>query len=180
MKPLFSSFVLILLFTAALYPQSDKAKRIKEIREEYTTLKSAIERIEKSDEQAHQSALAVNELVVNKLNKSWPAVGNYSVVYRFYYEQTGEQHYPETLLMVTKKTVSAARTYYQEYLFEETGELMFYFTKSESDGEHRIYFKDGKLLDYKGKDDRLMAAATTSGAKAKAREIYEMFRLSIE
>ena len=180
MRVLFAAFLLLLVGTAAVFAQTDKTKRIKEIRDYYTKVSNEIERIEKDEEAAFQSELAVNELVVNKLNKSWPAVGNYTVIYRFYYKQMGEDHYPSHLVKVTKKTVSAARTYYQEYLFEENGELMFSFAKDSSGEDLRLYYKDGKFLDYKGSGDRLLAAASSSGAVLKAGELKEMFRLSID
>ncbi|MDH3529906.1 MAG: hypothetical protein OEQ28_10105 [Acidobacteriota bacterium] len=180
MKHVVVAISIILLMTAAIYSQSDKADRIKEIREHYESVKSEIAKIERSEEAALQSELAVNELVVNKLNKSWPAVGNYSVVYRFYYKQTGEQNYPETLVLVTKKTVSAARTYSQEYLFEESGKLMFYFEASGSESEYRIYFKNGKMLEFKGTGDKAVAVAAAAAGDAGAKAVREIFRQSIE
>jgi hypothetical protein len=143
MKKLLGGFLFLLIFTFSISAQKSVEKQIESIRKIYTEISNKIATTEKDEESGHTSDLAVNELVVNKLNKSWAAVGNYRVVYRFYYQNRDEEPYPTQLVKATKTTESAARRYYEEFVYDKTDNLIFYFEKSEDDEkplERRIYF----------------------------------------
>lgn len=176
--------VLSIVFLAiAAYPQTDNSKEINTIRDEYTKVKLEIEKIEKDEDAAFQSYLAVNELVINKLNKSWPAVGNYTETYRFYYKQAGEEPYPDHLVFVTRTTVSAARKYYKEYLFDDSKKLVFIFVKDYEEGEERRgYFKSGELIEYSGEAEKFstLPSSFATAALEKAAKLQSLFTLSIE
>jgi len=179
MKRLVIIPILVLLAAAAVFPQKDNTAKIKKIRDFYTSVSNEIEKIEKDEEAAFQSGLAVNELVVNKLNSSWPAVGNYLVVYRFYYERIGEEHYPNHLVKVSVRTEAAARRMYEELLFNESGKLVFFFEKTDTGDEHRLYFENEKLIQYAGPGDKSFAAARTVDVKKESERLTNLFKLSI-
>lgn len=157
--------LVFLLIPFAAYSQSDDAK-IKSIQGRYSSIKAEIKKLESSEEAGIQSPLAVNELVVNKHNKSWPAVGNYSVIYRFYYKQFGEEPYPDTLIFVTKKTVSAAREYFEEVLFGETYGVALIRQKDADGNEHLGYFDGDRLIKYVGQGDKANRAALVAVQKS--------------
>ena len=176
MRHCFSVLTLLFVVPIGAYSQGDHSKAVEAIRDHYTKVTKEIERIESNKEAASGSELAVNELVVNKLNKSWPAVGNYSVVYRFYYKQFGEEPYPDSLVMIRKKAVSAAREHHEEWLFSDDGTLAFYFFKDEEGAEHRLYYSGEEVLSYVGKGDKLDLSARAS----KVREYIRLFFISIQ
>jgi hypothetical protein len=146
-----SIFILSILLSISTSAQKETRieTKIKTIRDLYTETNLTIKEIESDTEKAKGSRFAVNELVVNKLDKSWAAVGNYKVVYRFYYQNTGEEPYPTQLVKVTIATESAARRYFEEFLYDRASSLVFYFEKSEEDeapAERRIYFDKWKAI----------------------------------
>lgn len=179
MKYIFSFAILLCLTSVAAQAQTDKSKEIRAINEHYAKVTEQIEKIEMDEEAAFESDYAVNELVVNKLNKSWPAVGNYSVVYRFYYKQVGEQPYPDQLVMVKKQTVSAARKYFEEYLFGDDGSFVFMFYKGGPGEEFRLYFSSDKLIKDDGLRDKFDRAAMLAQA-SNSKEYIRLFILSIQ
>lgn len=126
--------------------QETADQKVEEIRKIYAETSAKIEKVEKGSEEERLSGIAVNELVVNKTGKSWPAVGTYKVVYRFYYDSAGEDPYPSRLLKITVNTQSAARKYFEEFVYDHSGKLMFYLERTEADEmpeERRVYFEDG-------------------------------------
>jgi hypothetical protein len=182
MKRLLFVPIFILFGTALVFSQTDHSKQIKKIREFYTSISTEIEKIEKDEEAAKFSDLAVNELVVNKLNRSWPAVGNYSVVYSFYYKRVGEEHYPDHLVKATIKTQSSARSYYREFVFGNDGKIVFSYDKSEDNPEQRIYFKNGDFLEYRDGSKTTVSkdSAVVKEALKEAGRIKKLFEISIQ
>lgn len=123
--------------------------KIEKIRALYVETNQTIEEIESDADKAKVGKFAVSELVVNKLDRSWAAVGNYKVVYRFYFQNGYEEPYPTQLVKVTIATESAARRYFEEFLYDKTGALVFYFEKSADDEapeERRIYFDKSTVI----------------------------------
>jgi hypothetical protein len=149
-----SAFMVFALFLFSALSDSVSAqetadKKVELIRMIYSTTNAKIEKVEKGGEEDRLAGIAVNELVVNKTGKSWPAVGNFKEVYRFYYDNDGENPYPSRLLKITKSTESAARRYFEEYVYDLKGNLVFYFERSEEGEkplERRIYFDSGKAF----------------------------------
>ena len=154
-------FLFVFALSFSVSAQQSVDKKIENIRKIYTEISQNISATEKTEESGRTSEIAVNELVVNKLNKSWAAVGNYKVVYRFYYQNQDEEPYPTQLVKVTRSTESAARKYFEEFVYDENDKLIFYFEKSE-DGEapleRRIYFQNEKpirLVEDKNSNDKI-------------------------
>jgi hypothetical protein len=140
---------LSMAFSAAVSAQETADKKVELIRMIYSTTSAKIEKVEKGGEEDRLAGIAVNELVVNKTGKSWPAVGNFNEVYRFYYDNDGENPYPSRLLKITKSTESAARRYFEEYVYDLKGNLVFYFERSEEGEkplERRVYFDSGRAF----------------------------------
>jgi hypothetical protein len=149
MKKHLFSFLLILIFAFSVAAQQNVDKQVEKIRKIYTEISQIIEESDKDKDAEHPSGFAVNELVINKSNLSWAAVGNYRVVYKFYYQNRDEEPYPTQLVKVTKSTESAARRYYEEFVYDEADQLIFYFERSEDDEvplERRIYFEKEKAI----------------------------------
>lgn len=187
MKTRLFAILLLLIFVFSV-PAQDVEKQIKEIRAAYTSVSQLIAETEADPEKARYGELAVNELVINKLERSWAAVGNYKVVFRFYYQNMGEEPYPTELVKVTKKTESAARRYSEEFLFDTTGALIFYFEKSE-DGvapeERRLYFQKGKairIVEDAEKRDKLTSEDldTAKDVVRRGARVRDVFLRSIE
>lgn len=149
-----------LLFFVLLLPTvgiaSDQNKAVEQIRRAYDDIGKKIELSEKGIEESSYSGIFCSELVVNRNNHIWPVVGNYKLSYRFYFELSHiEGHeYPDRLRKVVMTSSMSSRSYYSEYLFDESGALVFYFTKpneppigdEEQRVEQRIYFAGGRPI----------------------------------
>lgn len=148
MKIIFT-LCLLLLFVPVISAQTID-KTVEKIRTYYTGVSEKATAAETDDDQGQYGELFVNELSVNKRNHQWRAVGIYQPTYRFFYKTMGETMYPESLVMVKTERRVSDRTYREEYLFSETGALLFYFQKAENDdqapAERRVYFNLGKAV----------------------------------
>lgn len=142
------SLLLLFSFTFNISAQHVE-KQIEQIRKTYNELSERIAYTEKDEESGKTSGLAVNELVINKLDRSWAAVGVFRITYRFYYQNKGEEPYPTELVKVTRIAEISARRYAEEFVYDSSGSLIFYFERSEDDDatlERRIYFAKGKPI----------------------------------
>jgi hypothetical protein len=157
-------------------------KRVEEIKRLYTQVNEQIAESERVEE---STGVYCNELVVNKGDKSWPAVGIYRTVVKFYYT-FGDREidpYPNRLLKITVTTKRSDRQEYAEYLFNPAGQLIFYYEKKNDEGspaESRLYFAANRLI-RRMKAQRivdvnsLQALEDAKGAlneKTKLREIF--------
>lgn len=88
------------------------------------------------------SSVYVNELRVNAGRTSWPAVGIYTSTIHFYYEIQGEGPYPNHLFKIDVRTERSARAETEEFLFDSSGKLIFYFG-NDGETETRAYFAEG-------------------------------------
>jgi len=122
-------------------------QRIEEIRRLDRQVNEQIALTERVEE---GTGLYCNELVVNKGDKPWPAVGIYRTVLMFYYTfgDREKDPYPNRLLKITVMTNRSARQESAEYLFNPGGQLIFYFEKGEEDpqAERRYYFASERLI----------------------------------
>lgn len=136
--------------------QSDK--RVEEIRRIYQETNQKVAECEVNGE---TSAVYLTEMTVNKNNGSYPAVGIYKSVIKFYYTFGNREKnpYPNRLLKISVTTNRSSLTENTEFLFNEKEQLIFYFEKIE--GEKRIYFSaekpililsDEKSIDLKSKN----------------------------
>jgi len=112
------------------------------------------------------SSIVVAEFLVNKHDASYPAVGIFQSTVTFYYSfgDREKNPYPYRLLKVTVATRRSDQREASEYLFAESGELIFTYAKNE-DGEWRAYFQTGRLI-------RMLKGDTIiSNSAAEARRI---------
>lgn len=140
--------ILIILTTACVTVISAQTdKRIEEIRDLYTQTNEAIAIAEK---EAPYSEIYVVELSVNKTGNSYPAVGIYSNISRFYYTfgDREKDPYPNRLMKINVVTKRAAMITNSEFLFNAAGQLVFGFVKTDGEEarETRLYFAAGQLI----------------------------------
>ncbi len=149
--------VLLLLCSLLLAVNvSAQEKAVAEIRRLYEEIGQKIELSEQGGDESPYVEIVCNELVVNRNQRVWPAVGNYQATYKFYYDfaHTEEHHYPDRLRKVVMQSRMSDRSYYEEYFFDEAGALIFYYTKPDEPPigdeqppvERRIYFAGGRPI----------------------------------
>lgn len=120
------------------------------IRKAYTEMKA---RMAKSEARAAKRepapGIVLTEIVVNRNNAPWRAVGIYRVVYRFWHEEAKGATSPRRLRFVEVSAAISARKYSQEYLFNPQGRLIFHFRRSEEPGappDLRVYYSAGRPI----------------------------------
>lgn len=179
-----SAALLICLLAATGQPGFAQTadKRIETIRDAYNAAKESIERAERGDE---SSEYFVNELVINRAEAQYPAVGTYRSRQRFYYTygDRSQNPYPDRLRMVLIETLRAGVVESEEYLFADTGDLIFYFNRI-GDGEQRLYFADRKLIRRLDGQISVSLSVRQSVEAAKvaletASKLYTIFRSSL-
>lgn len=145
---------IILLFGCATFSFSQTDRRVEEIRKIY---QETNKKVTECEENGNTSTTFLTQMVVNQNGGSYPAVGIYKTVVKFYYTfgDREKNPYPNRLLKILVTTKRAALTEISEYLFDEQGQLIFYFEKKE-DVERRVYFtleKPIKIL----QDDKMLS-----------------------
>ena len=140
-------FVLFLLASSLQIAAQQDDKRIEAIRRLSMQVNEQIEESERVEE---GTGIYCNELIVNKGDKSWPAVGIYRTVIKFYYTfgDREKNPYPNRLLKITVTTNRSDRQEYAEYLFNPAGQLIFHYEKGsdKTDSERRYYFASERLI----------------------------------
>ncbi len=122
-----------------------------EIRAHYTDVN---QQISQAAEQGYEGSLYQNQWVSNKNGKSWPAVGNYSEVVDYWYNDPpghlpAEERNPRSVLL--KINLRRQASHYklsEEYLFRN-GKLLFYYAHEAEEGnvwETRVYFNDKGVM----------------------------------
>lgn len=119
-------------------------EKIKPIRNIYKTITNQIKTC-KTSEDSCDLYLATWEL--NKNGNSWRAVGTHNQKIDFWYKEID----PETMtyhpLKIIVNTSTSRYNIYEEWLFDETGGLLFYFIKDEmEETENRFYFNKKTLI----------------------------------
>lgn len=162
------------------HAQTDK--RIEQIRQHYEQVNAQIAKSETSA----GSDLYLNELIVNKNGRSWPAVGIYEIVYKFYYSfgDREKDPYPNTLVKVTVSTSRSGDRAYAEYLFNPAGQMIFYYEKDRFQIEHRHYFESEKLIRLTREQRPIAinspeALRATNTAFTVAKRLLSLFRQSL-
>src|SRR5687768_11904773 len=131
-----TAILLLLLFAAGTLAQTDR--RIEAI----NTLRAKIDRdIAASEAEPEYSNIYLTELAVNKNNGSYPAVGLYRPVAKFYYTygDREKEPYPNRLLKIVLAIDRSDRKEYSEFIFNDAEQLVFYLGRMESI-ERRLYF----------------------------------------
>jgi len=162
----------------------EEDRRIAEIRRLSTQVS---EQIAESERNAEGSGVYCNELVVNKGDKSWPAVGIYKTVFSFYYTfgDREKDPYPNRLLKVTVTTNRSNRHEYAEFLFNPAGQLIFYFDKSEDGSQDRRYYFASNRLIRQMRGERVVAMNAREALRVAKRvfseekKLKQIFQLSL-
>ena len=190
MKKQITGIIFLLLLSLSISAQTTD-RSVEKIRKIYTDVAEKARLAENDDEQGQFGELVMSELVINKRSRQWRAVGIYGQTFRFFYKGgNSEAHlYPDELVMVKAERRVSNRKYAEEYLFDGSGRLIFYFQRSENDdqtpAERRIYFDAARAVrvteDGKSRD-KLTAAdlATAREAAAAAARIRDVFARSIK
>ncbi|MBI5858011.1 MAG: hypothetical protein HZB42_10250 [Sphingobacteriales bacterium] len=144
MKKFFPFFVLLCPFFISAQTETD-------IRNHYTEVNK---QIAESIEHGFEGSLYNNHWETNKNGKSWPAVGNYSEITDFWYDDD-PNHLPVTernpknvLSKVNMTRKAAGFQLSEEYLFKD-GKLLFYYSLQAEEGsmvETRLYFKNNGAM----------------------------------
>ena len=190
MKIIFLAFLLAAIGAFSISAQTTD-KTVEKIRTYYNDITERARLAEIDDDHGETGELVINELVINKRNHQWRAVGIYNLDYKFFYNGgDNEAHmYPDQLVkaVVTKKISN--RNYTEEFLFSDAGVLMFYFQKWWSDdqlpNERRVYFSGinaVRVIEDTKTRDRLTAKdlATVKEINEQSRKIKEIFVKSIK
>lgn len=133
------------LLTAGAQSSPQAKARVAEIRKLYGQAKQDIANSQKME----QEGLPPNETVVNS-NYMMPGSGPGKCVTHYYYTLDYEEEADRYLFnpyLITNSYNIAAHKYYQEFLFDNEGNLVFYYEKnnqSGQDAETRLYFGSEK------------------------------------
>jgi hypothetical protein len=186
-------FCLIFIFSLLAFSASAQTteKTVEKIRTIYNEISEKVRAAEEEDDQGEFGELVMNELVINKRRHEWRAVGNYILAYKFFYRGgDSEAHlYPDELVMVKVRKEISSRSYLQEFLYDKSGALVFYFQKAENDvqppAERRVYFSLGKairIIEDDKKRDKLIVkdAATVKEIAQDSARIKDIFIKSIK
>lgn len=183
-KQIYGIAILLLLSVCISAQTTDKA--VEKIRSFYTDIAEKARLCETDDDRGEFGELFMNELLVNKRNHQWRAVGIHNLTYKFFYRggDSEEHMYPDQLVMVKVERKESSRIYNEEYLYSDLGVLMFYFQKAENDdrapAERRVYFagikairitEDGKTRDRLTTNDAVMVKEI-AGESGKIKDIF--------
>jgi hypothetical protein len=162
----------LLLFAAGTLAQSDR--RIEAI----NTLRAKIDQdIAASEAQPEYSNIYLTELAVNKNNGSYPAVGVYRPVVKFYYTygDREKEPYPNRLLKIVVAVARSDRHEYSEFVFNDAEQLVFYLGRM--DGiERRLYFVAQKPIRLE-ENVKVLSMRTRSGTATVATVLKERANL---
>lgn len=189
-KQIFLIYPVLLLLSLGISAQTVD-KTVEKTRTFYNDISEKARLADSDDDRGQFGDLVVNELVINKRHHEWRAVGTYGLEYKFFYRggDTEERMYPDRLVMVTAVRHVSSREYREEFLYAETGALIFYFQNALNDtdapSERRVYFSGPKAIriieDGKSRD-RLTATDLKTAAEiaAQSNKIKEIFIRSIK
>lgn len=181
MKKILWLTVLLGALGLSVFAQEDK--RIEEIK---TIYKETNEKVAECEKNGEYSSTFLSEFVVNKNNGSYPAVGIFRTVFKFYYTYGDREKnpYPNRLLKIVIETKRSATTEKREFLFNEKEQLIFYFENLE-EGEKRLYFQNEAVIKslFGDKTQDLKNAETVKLAKfaiAEKKKLVGIFQKSLD
>lgn len=178
----FNNGIFLIFLSGMLFQISAQTdKRIENIKKIYQETNG---KIAESNENGEYSSIFLAEIVVNKNNGSYPAIGLFQTIYKFYYTYGDREKnpYPNRLLKIEIEIKRSANVERYEYLFNEKEQLIFYFdSKSETEKaiEKRIYFQNETaikaLLDEKilKNAETLKISKTTLTQKKKLASMFQ-------
>lgn len=167
MKKIITLFILILVslsgFSSLALAQNDR--RIDAIRK---LVEKINEDVARSDAEPEYSNIYATELAVNKGNGSYPAVGIYRPVVKFYYTYGDREKnpYPNRLLKIVVSVDRSDRHEQSEFTFNEAEQLIFYFEKKD-DVERRLYFAAGSAIRFQ-EGERVLSLTAKSQSETIA------------
>lgn len=186
-KQFIGSFLFILLCGTLSIVSAQTEKQIDAIKQIY---KETNEKIAECEENGEYSSTFLSELIVNKNNGQYPAVGIFNSKFKFYYTYGDREKnpYPSRLLKIVMETRRSANIEKYEFLFNETGQLIFYF-EAKNEEEIRVYYSAEKMIGVlkikflKGnqilKSNDKSAYQTAKNALAEKRKLVGMFQNSL-
>ena len=172
--------LVLLLFAAGTLAQTDR--RIEAI----SKIRAKIDQdIVASEAEPEQSNIYFTELAVNKNNGSYPAVGVYRPVAKFYYTygDREKEPYPNRLLKIVLAIDRSDREEYSEFVFNDAEQLVFYLDKKD-DVERRVYLAAGRAIRFEqnGRVVGLRARSRAADVASVLREsanLVAIFRRSL-
>lgn len=136
-------------------------KQIKDISDIYKTVTASIDSAEKDADYMMYGPYYCNQLLVNTGNKPWRAVGIYEKNIKFWYidepNHNKEIDVEKNGIGVLRKISTVVHSTYtenSEYLFNEKGQLIFFYYKYNYNNgdpetqEYRFYFSKNILIKY--------------------------------
>ena len=146
------------------------------------TVQKINEDITKMEDSPEYSSIFLTELAVNKGNGSYPAVGIYRPLVKFYYTYGDREKdpYPNRLLKIIVTVDRSDRKELSEFTFNDAGQLIFYFEK-EYEIERRLYFANlgpvrfeegAKVLSLKARA-QMEIVATVQKEKARLLTVFQ-------
>ena len=143
------------------------APRLERIQQEFSRVTQQARQVDRGGEPGQHGPLYVNELVVNRHERPWPAVGIHRLRYRFYYDhESGEggrepRPLPDRLRLVDLEVEISARRAHFSFLYDKAGQLMLW--RREADQEKlELCFVEGRQLGRASSDGRKALAAAQS------------------
>ncbi len=139
-----SILTLVCVFSLGTVARAQTDRRIE-------TIKQIVEKINndvaKSEREPEYSNIYLIQLEVNKGNGSYPAVGIYRPVVKFYYTYGDREKnpYPNRLLKIVVSIDRSGRNEYSEFTFNEAEQLVFYLEKKDNT-ERRLYLVSGRAI----------------------------------
>jgi hypothetical protein len=176
---IFALLVLLFVFETAAAQTDRRIDAIKRLCQKID------EDVARSEQQPEYSNIYTTELAVNKGNGSYPAVGIYRPVVKFFYTYGDREKdpYPNRLIKIVFAVDRSSRKEYSEYCFNEAEQLISYFSRKD-DGERRLYFVSERPIAFQQNDKplslrtRSQAALIASVLKEKA-NLVAIFKRSL-
>ena len=152
LRLLFGLFVLMATMSVSAQNTFDGKAQIAKIRELYANVKE-------NQENRKRAELPANEMVIHNEYMA-PGAGPINETYHYFYSGEYNEAFRGVLYhvsFVTHKYNVGPMQCYEEILFDDDGNLVFFYEKKETKGEVRYYFDKGELIhkEVKGKEDRL-------------------------
>lgn len=185
-----SIFVLSIALSTIAVSAQNVATSIRAIDDRYRDIAAKATACETDDEQGEIGPLVMNTLSINSRSHQWRAVGIYGQTYKFFYQGGDDEKnlYPNQLVFVKVERRESNRTYREEYLFSDKGELHFYSRTAENDDqtprELRIYtegMRSLRMIENGKSRDKFNSADVKAEAEVRrtAAKIKDLFARSI-
>ena len=133
--------ITIVLFLSAMAVQAQASpaakKEVADIRKQYAEAKQEMEGLDKMEREGFPPNKTVFSSNYNEAGTG-PTKEVITYYHRVAYDEEAEMSFHRPFF-ITRKFNVAAREFYQEFLFDKTGNLKFFFEKN-PEGETRYYF----------------------------------------